>query len=638
MKFLKNYLYFINEGFDLGYFYKKEHMPELIQKEADIQISDWHHRIHNFPADVNIDKLKLWFARNIKTECIKTFQEMYDKYFKDQKTYSKESITDTENILNYFKGKESLTKDNEEMVKFKVDSIIGDFNTSRYKDMIVDYIFSNVRNTNIWKINYIGSFKDMYNLSVDWHNKLKASGSVTQEHGRKLIEYPDGFYWIDLQTNDCNDEADAMGHCGRTSADTLLSLRQLKKDGTIEPYVTIAIDYDDENIPTFGKIYQNKGKNNKKPVEKYHKYIVDLYLKYDIGENVGNEYMERMDFSISDIKDENLLIKILNENPRLIIIDNVIFYENENLAKLLINKYPELTQKNSNYPNKLVPQGTISNNYYLYEKGLMSREDLVSKYPNTLIVKDDKLYLKFEGDLKDLDFMYSDKSSNHYSSSRDIVKSMEDYPYYHDMKFKDLYLGYLTDKAEQAIIDKINKLKINMDKEDLEEFNEYNTWEKQIENIYSLEDIKNAIVDAYGDAQNTADSNEKYESILTPLLNFFNMDKLLYDGEYILIKINRDWLIRYDKSYGGYSNNNLTLTDNILKYYFEEFENQDGENEIAEDLLEIDIPYYGWDGKIDKDELEERIIERLSEIKTNENYRIQLFEETEKFYGKSKRI
>ena len=75
-----------------------------------------------------------------------------------------------------------------------------------------------------------------------------------------------------------------------------------------------------------------------------------------------------------------------------------------------------------------------------------------------------------------------------------------------------------------------------------------------------------------------------------------------------------------------------------MKYYFEEFENQDGENEIAEDLLEIDIPYYGWDGKIDKDELEERIIERLSEIKTNENYRIQLFEETEKFDGKSKRI
>ena len=183
-----------------------------------------------------------------------------------------------------------------------------------------------------------------------------------------------------------------------------------------------------------------------------------------------------------------------------------------------------------------------------------------------------------------------------------------------------------------------------MDKEDLEEFNEYNTWEKQIENIYSLEDIKNAIVDAYGDAQNTADSNEKYESILTPLLNFFNMDKLLYDGEYILIKINKDWLIRYDKSDGGYSHNHLptqrdlTLTENILKYYFEEFENQDGENEIAEDLLKIDIPYYGWDGKIDKDELEERIIERLSEIKTNENYRIQLFEETEKFYGKSKRI
>ena len=34
MKFLKNYLYFINEGFDLGYFYKKEHMPELIQKRS----------------------------------------------------------------------------------------------------------------------------------------------------------------------------------------------------------------------------------------------------------------------------------------------------------------------------------------------------------------------------------------------------------------------------------------------------------------------------------------------------------------------------------------------------------------------------------------------------------------------------
>lgn len=105
----------------------------------------------------------------------------------------------------------------------------------------------------------------------DWHTHLAASGKLMNPTKGKIIErYSDGYYWIDLETNDSKDEAQAMGHCGVDKrATTLLSLRDEKG----EPHVTIAYN---ENTKNVGQV---KGKNNKRPVDKYMVYVNDLLKK-----------------------------------------------------------------------------------------------------------------------------------------------------------------------------------------------------------------------------------------------------------------------------------------------------------------------------------------------------------------------
>ena len=64
-----------------------------------------------------------------------------------------------------------------------------------------------------------------------------------------------------------------MGHCGRTGAGSLISLRSIRpytEDKAItDSHVTIAYNKED------GLFYQSKGKRNAKPSEKYFPYIFD---------------------------------------------------------------------------------------------------------------------------------------------------------------------------------------------------------------------------------------------------------------------------------------------------------------------------------------------------------------------------
>jgi hypothetical protein len=114
----------------------------------------------------------------------------------------------------------------------------------------------------------IKTLEEALDAAIEWHQTLEASGTITDESGEIIKQYPEGYYWIDLKTNNSPEEGNAMGHCGRDgNATTLFSLRDKK---TKEPHVTIA--YNDET----GNITQVKGKQNKKPIEKYMKFVMDL--------------------------------------------------------------------------------------------------------------------------------------------------------------------------------------------------------------------------------------------------------------------------------------------------------------------------------------------------------------------------
>lgn len=114
----------------------------------------------------------------------------------------------------------------------------------------------------------IKNLEEALDKAIEWHESLQATGIIVDESGEVIKQYPEGYYWINLKTNNSPEEGNAMGHCGRDSqATTLFSLRNSK---TKEPHVTIAYN------ETTGNITQVKGKQNKKPVDKYMKYVIDL--------------------------------------------------------------------------------------------------------------------------------------------------------------------------------------------------------------------------------------------------------------------------------------------------------------------------------------------------------------------------
>jgi hypothetical protein len=171
---------------------------------------------------------------------------------------------------------------------------------------IIDWLKSPLRENEETNLNNY-DFITAYQEAERWHNSLgdSATGHIENEIGNILMTFDDGYYWIDLETPYDKDEAEAMGHCGNTTeGTTLYSLRKAKS-----PHVTMAVNEDDFTIT------QCKGRGNKKPIEKYHKYIVDLMVWENfVASDIMLEYDTGDDFSADDLNPE-LYRKLIKDNP-----------------------------------------------------------------------------------------------------------------------------------------------------------------------------------------------------------------------------------------------------------------------------------------------------------------------------------
>lgn len=186
----------------------------------------------------------------------------------------------------------------------KYSLIVGDWSTRQYaqdhniennnikeilpivdQNKIIEYIKNNETTLNTimeWlkfpnrpqvDLKQFKTLEEALNFAIEWHQTLQASGKIEDESGEVIKQYPDDdYYWIDLKTNSSREEGDAMGHCGTDrAATTLYSLRNKKSK---EPHVTMAFN---ENT---GMVTQVKGKQNRKPIEKYMKFVIDLIKQF----------------------------------------------------------------------------------------------------------------------------------------------------------------------------------------------------------------------------------------------------------------------------------------------------------------------------------------------------------------------
>jgi len=183
--------------------------------------------------------------------------------------------------------------------------------------------------------------------------KIKYTDQPLDEDVTVLINFNDGFYWLDLERSYCDLEGKSMGHCGNSAArdGSVLSLRKLikpsgNKDTWMwEPHATFI--HSDE-----GYLGEMKGKNNEKVIAKYHPYIIELLkLKvttsskgtqsYFIKGLRGGGYKPEANFSLADLSEE-LYDGLIEARPDLDTLSNRFNKEGltEDLIKDLREKNP----------------------------------------------------------------------------------------------------------------------------------------------------------------------------------------------------------------------------------------------------------------------------------------------------------
>jgi len=162
------------------------------------------------------------------------------------------------------------------------------------------------------------SWEDAVRAQAEWHDDIARASRVTELTDEQmeglvtLIEYPDGFKWVDVQTEVClQHEGTMMGHCvgqggytqgvkeGKTK---IISLRDPKGlahatiEGVSENSIIIpkGFDPDSPQKDLFAadnaieqsfvdmEIRQIKGKENKPVVQKYRDYVIDFLTKFGI--------------------------------------------------------------------------------------------------------------------------------------------------------------------------------------------------------------------------------------------------------------------------------------------------------------------------------------------------------------------
>ena len=149
------------------------------------------------------------------------------------------------------------------------------------------------------------NWRTLYNLFSSYEQawKEKAKSLIKPlPQDTVWMQFPDGWAWWLLPRACCDDESRAMGHCGnspmRGRTDVrILSLRQPVRRGQTtywEPHCTFILH-------DGGVLGEMKGKNNDKPTQRYHNYIVALLKDRRIAAIAGGGYLPEHNFAFDDL-------------------------------------------------------------------------------------------------------------------------------------------------------------------------------------------------------------------------------------------------------------------------------------------------------------------------------------------------
>jgi hypothetical protein len=232
------------------------------------------------------------------------------------------SVIIANKIIDRYRGGYSDKDTMEHLNNFGVDRLYGTEITS-----IMDWVRVGL-NGNLSEYKNL-TLDQLKNKSEEWHDSLQiGQGEINYVENHPIVidfrkEDGTGFYWVNLETNESDEECDRMGHCGRTGkGNNLFSLREtIKLPGG---KYTLNRSHLTASISDEGILYQLKGSKNSKPKSEFHQYIVPLFFMIGGGgeehdyyiNGFGSEYASNLDFKLSDLPEESIKV-LYRDRPEL---------------------------------------------------------------------------------------------------------------------------------------------------------------------------------------------------------------------------------------------------------------------------------------------------------------------------------
>jgi len=201
-------------------------------------------------------------------------------------------------------------------VKEEMDAILEGLHGNRFG--VADYLNAKLDKDNIdYDPSILSKFNSLDyhggNLAEDshhWHEIIKDRRVKSDEPGRSLIKFPDGWQWVSLDKDYCSKEAKAMGHCGnvmRKSGDNILSLR----DPEGWSHLTFIVNNE--------RLGESKGPKNSKWSDydvKLKPYIIKLLESPYVQFISGGGYKPEANFYLADL-DPKEREELLKKKPQL---------------------------------------------------------------------------------------------------------------------------------------------------------------------------------------------------------------------------------------------------------------------------------------------------------------------------------
>ncbi len=568
-------------------------------------------------------KYTTWF-------CDKISKEVVEHLEKKSKDWSIGIDISKEVFEKYLKSGILDMKDKTDIIKERIKNSFTYFSPQTNEiNTILDWLNSPIREEEQVDLSQYKTIHEAYLRAEEWHKNIKATGVIVKETGTVLMTFEDGYYWIDLETTSDRDEANAMGHCGTTNnGDTLYSLRRKQS-----PHVTSAIGSHPNGDGTDSTtIFQMKGRNNKKPTDKYYKYIIELLSYPNVSEDV----------------------KIINDFAPIVSFDTIEYLPSEDfhVSDLSGEQIKKLQEKNP----KLIKNCGFTIKYKLFKAGYVTSEELIEGIEDLGI---------FDGGIHFLLDEWTDFECNIFKEDRNHSKCWQtqvlsydaNYDYYVDVKFdynynwKDLQPRVFVEVLEYLIKKKII-IEYNIQDYEGDNFeitkenasispNKDDIWIKSpiggvisLESLMSakngetsikidngaligfssdeLDDLRDEFDYGYCRAQEMADEGEAWETVTDAILSRIGNivkgkeDRNRWSDNKVHIDLDFDYIIDIINASDGDVKvksiiDTINSVGNIDTY----------DNEL---LIDVDVPYYGWQGTINSDDLSEEIINKIYDL------------------------